>query len=83
MTYWECMKLPINAFWVMHASINRILAEKDLRQLSIVGSQTESSMRARQDHLIIEMDGDQVKSLEISTERDEEGIADLKAMLVM
>jgi hypothetical protein len=83
MTYWEGMRLPIRVFWLMHGSINRILAEKDLRALVVAGTQTEDAMKSVRKHLIIEMDGADTCASELLDERDEEGVEELKRLEII
>lgn len=38
MSYREVMSLPIRAFWLMSANLNRLFAERDMRQLTIAAA---------------------------------------------
>jgi hypothetical protein len=38
MSYREVMELPIRAFWLMSANINRLFAEHDMRLLSVTAA---------------------------------------------
>ena len=38
MSYREVMELPIRAFWLMSANINRLFAERDMRLLSVTAA---------------------------------------------
>lgn len=84
MDYWQVMNLPIRIFWLMSFNIGRILAEKDLRHLSIVGNQTTEGMNSLKRHLIIEMeDGKGGSERKIDVERDQEGFEQIKALAAL
>ena len=84
MDYWQVMNLPIRIFWLMSFNIGRILAEKDLRHLSIVGNQTTEGMNSLKRHLIIEMeDGKGGSERKIDVERDQEGFEEIKALAAL
>lgn len=75
--------MPINAFWEMNAQIGRISAEFDLRGLTVANaSQSSESAIKTRENLIIEM-GEPVRMNPLAlldTERDEEGIQELKSL---
>jgi hypothetical protein len=64
----------------MSFNIGRILAEKDLRHLSIAGNQTTEGMNDLKRHLIIEMEGEKGSERKIDVERDQEGFEEIKAL---
>jgi hypothetical protein len=83
MSYWEVMRLPIRTFWLMSDSINRILAEKDLRSMSIaVSSQGNESVTKAHSNLVLEL-GDVIKGNPMNVERDPDAGAKLKALSML
>lgn len=85
MNYWQVMNLPIRVFWLFNRNLGRILAEKDLRALSVTcGTQSGDEMKKVQDRLVIEMDGkhaQEEKSLVTDDTRDEKGFEELRSMV--
>lgn len=89
MGYREVMSLPIRAFWLMNYSVGRVLAESDLRALTVqqashggeYGDQVKQS-------LVIEL-GEPWKTAErqrespLDAERDHEGFEALRALAAM
>lgn len=81
------MKLPIKTFWLMSANIDRILAQKDMRALTVaVCGQGGEAAKDHRKQLVLEI-GSVVKTDELSAtkalmnaERDESGFAELKIM---
>lgn len=78
------MNLPIRTFWLMNSNIDRILAQQDMRSLSVAvcgqgGAEAAQEYRKR---LVIEV-GTIVKLEEnpiLEAVRDEEGFEALKTM---
>lgn len=79
------MILPIRAFWMMNSNVNRMLAEKDLRALSVaIGGQGGESAKHIKEHLIIEM-GVVAKvnnsaDANAEAERDQQGFDELRIL---
>jgi hypothetical protein len=82
MDYWQVMKLPIRIFWLMNFNVSKILAEKDLRHLTLLGSQTTEGMGKLRRHFIVEMEGEKVSSNR-NNERDQEGVEQLKVLAAL
>lgn len=81
MDYWQVMRLPIRVFWLMNFNAGRILAEKDLRHLTILGNQTTEGMNSLKRNLVIEFEGATKGSeRKIDNERDQEGFEQIKAL---
>ena len=76
--YRELLSLPIKTFWRLHANVNRIRAEADIRSFMVsTASQSTEGAKFR-DNLIVEM-GEITKTDPIAGAiRDEEGVARLK-----
>lgn len=74
--------MPIRSFWLMNNSVVRLMAEQDIRALTVASSaQAGEAVRSTRDNLVIEM-GDVVKIDPIAgAERDEQGFQELKAMV--
>ena len=81
------MNLPIKTFWLMNSSINRILAQRDMRDLTVAmccqGSEAANDYREK---LILEVgtvalvkDGS-ASVLAANSERDVAGFEELRAM---
>lgn len=76
------MDLPIRSFWFMNSNVGRLLAEKDLRAITVQstrhgGEQMENVMK----HLNIEIgETEKVKNEQINAVRDEEGFGMLKGL---
>ena len=81
MSYQNVMSIPIKTFWYMSGSIRRLMAEKDLRALSVsMASQSGEGAKECQERLVLEM-GVIVKSpIGVNLERDEDGFLELKAL---
>ena len=81
LSYRELLDLPIRAFWRLHANINRIRAEADLRSFMVsTASQSTEGAKFR-DHLVIEL-GETTKIDPIAGAiRDEKGVEKLKALV--
>lgn len=75
------MSLPIRAFWLLNSSIVRLMAEHDIRNLTVVSSaQATDAIRQTRENLAVEL-GEVVKIDPVaSAVRDEQGFAELKAM---
>lgn len=83
MSYWEVMRLPIRTFWLMSDSVNRILAEKDLRSMSVgVSVQNPDGMKEAQKELVLEL-GEFIKADPTVAVRDEDASAKLKALSML
>lgn len=86
MSYSEVMRLPIRAFWLMNGSINRILAEKDLRSMSVaVSTQSDEGFRKAQSDLVLEL-GEVVvgpASSPMDAKRDEDAGIKLRALAML
>lgn len=75
--------MPLRSFWVMSAQINRVSAERELRDLNIlIGSQSKEGIEDTRDRLLKEM-GQVTTGTEPHWERDEEGFEDLKHLASM
>lgn len=75
------MNLPIQTFWLLNSSVARLMAEKDMRSVTVAASvnSTESLTEIRE-HLTIEM-GDVMKIDPIANAvRDENAIERLRAL---
>lgn len=81
LNYRDAMDLPIRAFWFMNSSVVRLMAEQDIRALTVVSSaQATEAIRQTRESLVVEM-GEVMKLDPIaSAVRDENGFQDLKAM---
>jgi hypothetical protein len=56
MGYREALDLPITTFWLLSNSINRLMAEKDIRSLSVAGAaSSEKGFKKAQESLQKEM----------------------------
>lgn len=78
LSYRELLELPIRTFWRLHANINRIRAESDLRSFHVAAaSQSEKGGEYHQ-RLVLEL-GEITKVDPIANAiRDEEGVSRLK-----
>lgn len=84
MSYWEVMRLPIRAFWLLSGSINRLLAEKDLRSMSVASSVQDSDVyKKAQSNLVLELGEVVVSDPVISAERDPDAGAKLRALSML
>ena len=81
MTHAEAMNLRMRTFWFMNSCINRIQAERDMRNLTLtVSANSKEAIREFKQSLEIEL-GDVMKtSRRMNDERDEVGIQKLRAM---
>lgn len=80
----EVMRLPIKTFWLMHANIDRIKAQEDMRSLTVsIGAQAGGeAVKSIRQQLIVEA-GTIVKAAPadpLDAQRDEKGFAELKAL---
>lgn len=86
MGYREVMGLPIRVFWLMNSSIGRLLAEKDIRALTVQSARHggEQAEQIRQ-HLVIEMGevGKTAQVADLSAERDQQGFEELKTLAAL
>ncbi len=77
------MSLPIRAFWLMNSNIGRLLAERDLRGLSLAtAAQSGEGTQEIRQHLVIEM-GDVGKCENddaLTAKRDQQGVDELKSL---
>lgn len=87
MSYTEVMSLPIKTFWLMSSSVDRIMAQKDIRALTVaVLSQGGDAAKDHRERLVLEVgtvvkqDSDPGRQAMREAVRDEEGFAELKAM---
>lgn len=80
------MCLPIRAFWLMNSNVGRLLAEKDLRAMSVQSTRHGGEvLETVRNSLVIEMgDVGKTKQVErIDEVRDEQGCAELKALAAL
>ena len=78
--YTDVMALPVRTFWMMNGNIERICAERDLRQLQLMlGTQSQDNLSDVQSRLLEEM-GQPIKANVMAVKRDEEGVELLKRM---
>jgi len=86
MSYSEVMRLPIRAFWLMSGSINRLLAEKDLRSMSVATStQSGESIAKAHADLVLEL-GDVIVGTPanpMDARRDEDAGIKLRALSML
>lgn len=77
------MDLPIRAFWLLNSNVSRLMAEKDMRSLTIAASAQQEGEAITQvrENLVIEMGEVMVVDPIASAVRDEEGFNELKAMV--
>lgn len=82
MGYQETLKLPLRVFWLMNSSVVRLMAEHDMRSLSIASaSQAGEAIRQTREHLVVEM-GEVVKLDPIAIAvRDTTGFEELRSMM--
>lgn len=81
------MKMPIKTFWMMSSNIDRIMAQSDMRSLtvSVCAQAGQEAVESYRKHLIIEV-GSIVKleseaaSPIIDEVRDQEGFNELRGM---
>lgn len=78
------MALPLKAFWFMNGAIDRIMAQKDMRHVTVtqMAQATPESVQEFRKALVIEA-GTIVKLEEESplhAQRDERGFAELKGL---
>lgn len=74
----DVMRLPIKTFWLMNDSIDRIMAQKDMRALTVaVCGQNGEAAQEHRERLVLEV-GAVAKTDE--NQRDEKGFAELKKM---
>ena len=85
MNYWEVLELPIQAFWMMNSNIGRILAEYDMRSLSIGAVLNDKDAFIEKRNSLIEEMGDmfKVESNPLDEKRDEQGFQELKALAAL
>lgn len=84
MGYGEVLSLPVRVFWMLNVSINRLMAEEDLRSISVaMMSQSSEGFEAKNKNLVIEM-GEMFIAEDqspLNDVRDEDGFAELKLMM--
>lgn len=88
MSYRDCMDLPMRTFWMLNRNISRLLAEKDLRAISVaLSAVSEEAAGALQTKLVEEFQNpyvmehqDEQAQEPIEERRDEAGFAQLKMM---
>ena len=79
MTPWEVKALPIKTFWLMSNSVERIMAQKDMRTLTVsTCSQNGEAANECRQQLVLEI-GTIAKAEEIQ-ELDSAGLAELKEL---
>ncbi|PLC44565.1 hypothetical protein C0Q88_07755 [Ralstonia pickettii] len=72
--------MPLKRFWLMSNNINRLMAERDMRSLSVAGSaQSGEGFAEYRQQLILEI-GTVLRDDPLSTERDQAGFEELRAM---
>lgn len=89
----DVLELPLRAFWMLHRNVNRIAAEKDQRNIAVVGHSMAGGdgLDKLVDHLrdeigtVFEMEASVTPSGEpanpvLNMEFDAEGLAALKGM---
>lgn len=87
MGYSEVMALPLRAFWLMSRNIDRIMAQGDMRSMSVAvvaQSSAEGVQQLRQalaveTGTIVKLQKDDSDS-PLNAQRDEQGFAELRAM---
>ncbi|WP_252512794.1 hypothetical protein [Acinetobacter brisouii] len=85
------MKMPLRTFWLLSNNVERIQAQIDLRTLSL---NMQTSMNATEKGVnqlyeslnaetgeIVKMTADSIARIRMNQPRDEEGFAQLKAMI--
>jgi len=88
LTHREVLDTPIKTFWLLSSNIERITAQKDLRELTVlahsqsVEGATELTKRLIDEIGLIAKEAKGSSRAVFSEERDEEGFAALKAMSV-
>lgn len=83
MAYAELMRLPVKTFWMLNKNVSRLLAETDLRRLSLTAAaQSADAAASHSERLIAELDSPYVfeNVPVLDAERDEVGFAELKLM---
>lgn len=81
LSYEQVMALPVRAFWTLNRNINRLLAEEDLRVLTLhVSRQSAEGCSAYEAKLRAEIFPAVEGFDPLKAERDEAGFAELKAM---
>lgn len=84
MGYGEVLSLPVRVFWMLNVSINRLMAEEDLRSISVaMMSQSSEGFEVKNKNLVIEM-GEMFiveNQSPLNDVRDEDGFAELKLMM--
>lgn len=84
MSYWEVMRLPIKVFWLMSDSVNRLMAEKDLRSMTVATSIQEGSVGEVRENLVLELGEVVVGSFDpLAAERDPDATSRLKALSML
>lgn len=84
MGYQGVMDLPMKAFWLMSANIDRIMAQRDMRSLTVAvcGQSGDAAKEFRQR---LEIEAGVIVKLEkaspVDCERDEVGFQELKNLL--
>lgn len=82
MSFNETIELPLNVFWLLNTSIQRIRAEENLRAVTVASATTGTAENYREvrESLMTEL-GEVMKVDPIETaERDEQGFQELKAI---
>jgi hypothetical protein len=82
LSYEQVMALPVRAFWTLNRNINRLLAEEDLRAMTLhVSRQSAEGCSAYEAKLRAEIFPTAGGGFDpLKAERDEAGFAELKAM---
>jgi mannitol-specific phosphotransferase system IIBC component len=83
MDYWGVMALPIKTFWMLSQNVERILAQRDMRALTVaVSGQGGEAARDHRQALIKEVGtiAKLVVNPILDAERDEAGFAMLREM---
>lgn len=75
------MKLPLRVFWLMNSSVVRLMAEYDMRSLTVASSASSGdAIRQTRENLVVEI-GEVIKLDPIATAvRDQVGFEELRKM---
>ncbi|WP_374335533.1 hypothetical protein [Methyloversatilis sp.] len=80
------MSLPIQTFWLMNSNVNRLMAEKDLRAISVNAAVNSKDGFMEFRKMLTEEMGSMFETKgndPMNAKRDEVGFAELKAMAAM
>lgn len=80
MSYGDVMNMPVKAFWALSNAVVRVMAEQDMRALSVAVHATSGEGAEKfRDHLQQQMGAVTIQE----TEFDQSGYNDLKRMAAM